>query len=83
MNASILWNLVEDESTLTADIRWELIRRYRNEELSRTDWTQIADAPLTIEEKQAWSAYRQELRDIPQNFMLWEDVVLPDRPGVL
>lgn len=28
-----------------------------------SDWTQLPDAPLTAEQKQAWAEYRQELRD--------------------
>jgi len=34
--------------------------------LSETDWTQLADAPLTDEQKTAWTEYRQALRDVPQ-----------------
>jgi hypothetical protein len=81
MNASDIWNLVEDESSLVAETKWVLIRRVRDELLSRCDWTQLPDATLSIEEKQAWSDYRQELRDIPQNFPLADDVVFPSEPG--
>ena len=31
-----------------------------------SDWTQLADCPLTDEQKAKWNAYRQKLRDIPQ-----------------
>lgn len=37
------------------------VREQRNNLLSQTDWTQVADAPV---DKQAWASYRQELRDI-------------------
>jgi len=37
----------------------------RNAELARTDWTQVADAPLTAAQVQAWAAYRKALRDLP------------------
>lgn len=41
------------------------IRNYRNSLLSNSDWTQLIDAPLTEEQKNAWQQYRQELRDFP------------------
>jgi hypothetical protein len=37
------------------------VRQKRNELLTRSDWTQVADAPV---DKAAWAAYRQALRDI-------------------
>ncbi|WP_422387668.1 phage tail assembly chaperone [Gemmobacter caeni] len=33
--------------------------------LSDSDWTQLADAPLTPAKQAQWATYRQELRDIP------------------
>jgi hypothetical protein len=44
------------------EAKWEQIRLWRNEELSRTDWTQLEDSPV---DKAAWSAYRAALRDLP------------------
>jgi len=44
--------------------QWSTIRSIRNEYLQECDWTQLADSPLTDEEKQEWSIYRQKLRDI-------------------
>ena len=41
------------------------IRRRRAGLLSASDWTQVADAPLTDVQKTAWRAYRQALRDLP------------------
>lgn len=38
------------------------VRRERNERLTASDWTQVADAPVN---QQAWAAYRQALRDLP------------------
>jgi hypothetical protein len=40
------------------------MRYWRDGELSRTDWTQIADAPV---DKEAWATYRQALRDLPSS----------------
>ncbi len=41
------------------------IRHERNSLLIQSDWTQIADSPLTDEKKAEWATYRQELRDFP------------------
>jgi len=38
------------------------LRNSRNEKLKQSDWTQVDDAPVN---KTAWAAYRQALRDIP------------------
>lgn len=59
---------------------WEDIRQERNIRLSNSDWTQLADAPLTVNQKTAWTVYRQSLRDIPENFQTPEVVVWPVVP---
>lgn len=59
---------------------WEEVRVRRSLQLAHSDWTQLSDAPLTEEEKVAWAAYRQQLRDIPQSFSAPEDVVFPVEP---
>lgn len=41
------------------------IRRVRDNLLSKCDWTQVADVPMTDEQRTAWRAYRQVLRDFP------------------
>lgn len=41
------------------------LRATRSALLAASDWTQMADAPLTDEERQAWRAYRKALRDLP------------------
>jgi hypothetical protein len=41
------------------------LRAQRDALLKASDWTQMADAPLTDQERAAWRAYRQELRDLP------------------
>jgi hypothetical protein len=38
------------------------MRYWRDGELTRTDWTQVADAPV---DQAAWATYRQALRDLP------------------
>jgi hypothetical protein len=46
----------------TNDQKWEQIRRWRNRELSASDWTMHTDAPT---DKVKWAVYRQALRDLP------------------
>jgi hypothetical protein len=53
------------------------IRYWRNDQLARTDWTQVADAPVNAS---AWATYRQALRDLPATINL-ADPVLPDPPS--
>lgn len=41
------------------------VRAQRNARLAACDWTQMPDAPLTDEQRAAWTLYRQQLRDMP------------------
>jgi len=59
---------------------WSGVQAQRNTLLSRCDWTQVNDAPLTEQEKTAWVAYRQQLRDITSTFNHPQDVVWPNPP---
>lgn len=54
------------------------IRLQRNNLLAESDWTQVADAPV---DKAAWAAYRQSLRDIPQQTGFPTEVTWPTAPG--
>ncbi|SHF30583.1 tail fiber assembly protein [Vibrio gazogenes] len=62
--------------------RWDDIRVARNRLVSETDWTQIPDAPLTAEKKAEFTAYRQALRDIPQNHDDPDSVTWPSKPTI-
>ncbi len=42
------------------------VRAERDARLTVCDWTQMPDAPLSTEVKAAWAAYRQQLRDVPE-----------------
>jgi len=44
--------------------KWNHIRLLRIGILEQTDWTQLADAPITNEKRAEWATYRQSLRDI-------------------
>jgi hypothetical protein len=59
---------------------WEELRFLRDQKLFECDWTQIADAPLTEEQKTAWGTYRQALRDLPANTEDPKNPVWPTAP---
>jgi hypothetical protein len=65
----------------TVEERWSAIRSRRDALLAQCDWTQIPDAPLTDEQKTAWQAYRQALRDLPQDYSDPDAVAWPEPPG--
>jgi hypothetical protein len=46
---------------------WQRVRKVRNEALNLSDWTQLPDADLTGQQKGQWTAWRQQLRNVPNN----------------
>jgi hypothetical protein len=52
-------------------------RAQRDQLLAACDWTQVADAPA---DRDAWAAYRQALRDLPQQEGFPMSVVWPEKP---
>jgi hypothetical protein len=52
----------------------------RNSLLAESDWTQVADVPLTTETKQQWASYRQQLRDITSQEKFPWQIVWPEKP---
>jgi hypothetical protein len=59
-----------------------ITRGMRDNLLANSDWTQMPDSPLNNEEKANWQTYRQELRDLFNNFTYTnlEDVNWPTPP---
>jgi len=53
------------------------LRFWRDAELARTDWTQVADAPVN---QAAWAIYRQSLRDLPTSNKDPKAIELPVAP---
>jgi hypothetical protein len=54
---------VAQEQQAEVDSQAHRVRVDRTLRLQASDWTQLADATV---DSQAWSVYRQSLRDIPQ-----------------
>jgi hypothetical protein len=53
-----------DDVAISAEA-WAALRTERNRRLAATDWTALSDAHLSQDKKDAWFAYRQALRDLP------------------
>lgn len=71
------WKL--DQAKLQQEIRTK-----RSFLLAKTDWTQVADAPISEQSKQDWQVYRQALRDLPQtyaNIISIDEVQWPTPPS--
>ena len=77
-----------DDNHLWVDGAWQLdelslvttIHRQRNMFLTKSDWTQIPNNPLTAEQQTAWATYRQALRDITTQSGYPFDVTWPTTP---
>lgn len=75
-------NIVYENGVLFARkpiVTMEQIRASRDARLRRTDWTQLDDVPEATRKK--WAAYRQALRDVPQNVVDPNYVDWPAMPG--
>ena len=83
-NNNLTWTLIselptqEDQDALVAASK----RATRNQLLSDSDWTQMADSALTDEAKALWVAYRTALRDLTahENWPNLEDADWPTVP---
>tara|TARA_R100000773_G_scaffold31592_1_gene26954 strand:- start:783 stop:1106 length:324 start_codon:yes stop_codon:yes gene_type:complete len=67
------------------DENWENIRKKRNYLLKSSDWTMTPGS--TVDQSQ-WSAYRQNLRDLPQKYknkslktIVWPTIPSTDGPN--
>jgi hypothetical protein len=67
------------ESLLTALLAADM-RQQRDALLVACDWTQVADVPLTAEQKTAWAAYRQALRGVPERAGFPDTLDWPIKP---
>lgn len=56
------------------------VRAQRNELIAKCDWTQLDDTPITNSKKLEWAAYRQALRDIPDQPGFPWDITWPTQP---
>ena len=71
---------IETIQEMNTIIKARNLRADRASALSQCDWTQMPDAPLTSEQKQAWLEYRQALRDLPTQTGFPWDISWPTKP---
>ena len=64
-----------------SDWYWTALRTERNALLAACDWVALADAHLSQDKKDAWFAYRQGLRDLPENATDPTQVTWPVSPS--
>jgi hypothetical protein len=57
---------------------WDTFKAFRDIELSKTDWLALPD--VNISNKQQWLQYRQQIRDIPQEYNSPDQIVWPLKP---
>lgn len=68
---------IEQRSNAKFLVASRSIRAERDKLLSKSDWTQLADAPV---DKTAWATYRQQLRDITGQDTFPTKVTWPTKP---
>ena len=64
------------KAELVAAEPMRLLRLERDRRIAETDWWATSDRTMTAEQ----TAYRQALRDVPQNYTSLDDVVWPTKP---
>lgn len=57
---------VQKEESDSVDEIWMLFRKKRNVKLLETDWSQLSDCNLTVDERKEYRSYRSYLRDLPK-----------------
>jgi hypothetical protein len=65
------------------EIEWATIRTRRNQLLRDTDFTQLLDYPATDTQRTEVKAYREALRDIPEQVEDPSRLIWPELPGFL
>ena len=69
-------NFTNDDE-VSDEIYLARLRHWRDTELIRTDWTQVADAPV---DQATWATYRKKLRDLPSSNSDPRKIELPVAP---
>lgn len=71
---------VEDAIALEALRQEAGARSERNRKLAESDWTASADVPMDEMVRADWLAYRQALRDVPQQAAFPSEIAWPTKP---
>ena len=57
------------------------VRAERDQKLTASDWTQMADSPLASDKKTEWATYRTSLRDLPSASGFPHTMTWPTEPS--
>ncbi|MCX2515789.1 tail fiber assembly protein [Pseudomonas aeruginosa] len=68
---------------LHPDLKWEQIRKNRNADLAACDYAVMPDYPIEEAQRAELAAYRQALRDIPDQGSNPDAVEWPQKPAFL
>ena len=72
----------ENEEDPTYSQKKNAVIQRRNNLLNDSDYLMMTDYPISDEKKQEIKAYRQALRDIPQQDGFPDNIVWPDKPVI-
>jgi len=75
--------IVQTDAEALEDM-WLSVRTIRDGRLKQSDWTQMPDSPLTADQRSEWQIYRQQLRDITDDYahaVSGDQVVFPVSPS--
>jgi hypothetical protein len=78
---SVSKTITLDTDQEAADIlaaKWSGVRAQRNSLLAASDWRAMPDAPTMSD---AWTTYRQALRNLPASQSDPDDIVFPEKPS--
>lgn len=81
-NGVLVAILDENKVEAKKQLLWQKFRSDRDMKLAKCDWTQMPDSPLNATDRAAWAAYRQELRDLPEQTEDPANPVWPSEPNV-
>ncbi|MBA1295353.1 hypothetical protein G7025_18500 [Pseudomonas lurida] len=70
-------------SELHPIIKWEMIRKARDQDLAASDYAAMPDYPMLDSHKAIFAEYRQSLRDIPDQGEDPDTVLWPTKPDFL
>ena len=79
------WHPESEEWIIDVEKLWTRVRANRDILLAQCDWTQMPDVTLDSDIRRAWTIYREDLRNVPQNNQsatCYEEVIWPVRPSL-
>ena len=76
------WDEANTAAVASAQPNEFTFRQERDYLLESSDWTVLADSPLSATKQAEWKTYRQALRDLPESTTDYANVTYPTPPSV-